>query len=134
MMMKTMEKMMEKLYVDDKNKLKDQNEPQVRNPNFRRKQGPPIPHVMPREQRNPNEQQIIPPFQENLIDEEFTKQPQDHIHHFGNELKESNTFVTNSEHDNFVSQEEEDDQEQIEEESKDYHKAYLCHNRLTKAI
>jgi hypothetical protein len=57
MMMKTMEKLMDKLSVDDKNKMKDQNEPQVRNPNFRRKQGPPIPQVMPRGQRNPNEQQ-----------------------------------------------------------------------------
>ena len=49
-----------------------------------------------------------------MVDEEFTKQPQDHSHHFGNELQESDTFVTKSEHDSFVSQEEEDDQEQIE--------------------
>ena len=80
---------------------------------------------MPRGKRNPNEQQIRPPFPENLIDEEFIEQPQDHIHHFGNELKELDTFVTKSEHDNFVSQEEEDDKEPIEEESEDYHKAYL---------
>ena len=80
---------------------------------------------MPRGKRNPNEQQIKPPFQENLNDEEFTEQPQDHIHHFGNEFKELDTFVTKSEHDNYVSQEEEDDQEPIEEGSEDYHKAYL---------
>ena len=80
---------------------------------------------MPRGQRNPNEQQIRPPFQENLLDEGFIEKPQDHIHHFGNGLKESDTFVTNSEHDNFVSQEEQDDQEPIEEKSKDYHNAYL---------
>ena len=60
-----------------------------------------------------------------MIDEEFTKQPQDHIHHFGNEPEESDTFVTKSEHANFVSQEDEGDQKPIEEESKDYHKAYL---------
>ena len=36
MMMKTMEKLMDKLSTDDKNQMKDQNEPQVRNPNFRR--------------------------------------------------------------------------------------------------
>ena len=64
---------------------------------------------MPKGQRNPNEQQIGPPFQENLIDEEFTEQPQDHIHHFGNEIKDSKTFVTKDEHGNFVLQEEEDD-------------------------
>ena len=80
---------------------------------------------MPRGQRNPNEKQIKPPFEENMIDEEFVEKPQDHIHHFGNELKESKTCVTKSEHDSFVSQEEEDDQEPIEEESEDYHKAYL---------
>ena len=80
---------------------------------------------MPRGPRNPNEQQITPPFQEKLIDEEFTEQPQDHIHHFGNELIESDTFVTKSEHDNFVSQEDEDDQEPREEEFEYYHKTYL---------
>ena len=80
---------------------------------------------MPMGPRNPNEQQIIPPFQENLIDEEFTKQRQDHIHHFGNEPGESDTFVIKSEHDNFVSQEDEDDEEPKEEEFEDYHKAYL---------
>ena len=126
MMMKTMEKLMDKLSIDDKNQMKDQNEPQVRNPNFRRQQAPHVPQVMPRGPRNPNEQQIIPPFQENLIDEEFIEQPQDYIHQFGNELKESRTFVTKDEHDSFVSQEEEeDDQDLVEEESKDYHKAYL---------
>jgi hypothetical protein len=60
-----------------------------------------------------------------LIDEEFIEQPEDHIHQFGGEPKESDTFVTKSEHDNFVSQEDEGDQEPIEEESEDYHKAYL---------
>ena len=59
------------LSSNDKNQMKKQHEPQVINPNFRRQQGPPIPQVMPRGQRNPNEHQIRPPFQENLIDEEF---------------------------------------------------------------
>ena len=80
---------------------------------------------MPRGPRNPNEQQIRPPFQENLIDEEFTKKPQDHIHHFRNELTESDTFVTKSEHENFVSQEDEGDQEPLGDESEDSHIAYL---------
>ena len=105
--------------------MKDHNETQVINPNFSRKQGPPIPQVMPRGPRNPNEQHIRPPFQENLIDEEFIEKPQDHIHHFGNEPKESRTFVTKDEHEIFVYQEEEeDDQDLVEQKSKDYHKAY----------
>ena len=80
---------------------------------------------MLRGKRNPNEQQIRTPFQENMIDKEFIEQPQDHIHYFGNEIIESDTFVTKSEHDNFVSQEGEDDQDPIEKESENYHKAYL---------
>jgi hypothetical protein len=124
MMMKTMEKIMDKLYVDDINEMKDQNEPQERNLNFRRQQGPFVPQVMLRGQRIPNEQQIKPPFQENLIDEEFIEKPQDHIHHFGNnDPKESRTFLTKYEHDIFVSQEEEeDDEDLVEEESEDYQK------------
>ena len=106
-----------KLSTADKNQMKNQHEAQVRNPNFRRQQGPFVPQVMPRRPINPNEQQIRPPFQENLIDEEFIEQPQDHIHHFGNDLEESDTFVTKSEHDNFAFQEDEDDRDPIEEES-----------------
>ena len=80
---------------------------------------------MPRGLRNPNEQQIRHPLPENLIDEEFIEKPPYHIHQFHDDPEESNTFVTKSEHDNFVSQEDEGDQEPTEEESKDYHKAYL---------
>ena len=109
MMMKTMQKIMDKFFVDHKNQMKDYNEPQVRNPNFRRWQGPHVPQFMLRGQRNPNQQPIRPPFQENLIDEGFTEQPQNHIHHFGNDLKESNTFITKDEYDSFMSQEEDDD-------------------------
>ena len=42
-MMKSMEKMMDKLFVVDTNQMKNKNEPQVRNPNFRRQQGPHVP-------------------------------------------------------------------------------------------
>ena len=51
-MLNTMEKMVDKSFVDDRNQMKDQNELQVTNPNFKRKQGPPIPQVMKRGQRN----------------------------------------------------------------------------------
>jgi len=55
MMMKTMEKLMDKLSADDKNQTENQNEPQVRSPNFRRQQGPHVPQVVSRAPRNPNE-------------------------------------------------------------------------------
>ena len=118
---------MDKLCIDDKTQMKDQNETQVRNPNFRRHQGLLVPQVILRGQRNPNEQQIRPLFQENLVDEGYIEKPQDHIHHFGNnEPRESRTFLTKDEHDSFVSQEEEEDDEYlVEEESEDYQKDYL---------
>ena len=51
-MMKTMEKIMERLVVGDRFATTQQLEPQIRNPNFRRQQFPQIRH------RNPNENQI----------------------------------------------------------------------------
>ena len=45
-----------KITTTDKNQMKNQHEPQVGNTNFRRQQGPPVPQVMQREPRNPNEQ------------------------------------------------------------------------------
>ena len=44
-----------KLSTTDKSQLKNQNEPQVRNPNFRRQQGSPVPQVMLRGPRNSND-------------------------------------------------------------------------------
>lgn len=62
-----------------------------------------------------------------MVDEEFIEKPQAHIHHFGNnDPRESKNVLTKDEHDNFVSQEEEeDDQDLVKEESEDYQKAYL---------
>ena len=102
MMMKTMEKLMEKLFVDDRNQDRDQNDPQVKNHDFRRKQGPPVPQMMQRGKRNSNDQHIRPPFQENLVDEEFMEQPKYHIHQFGN--NESRTCLIKDEHDIFLSE------------------------------
>ena len=74
---------------------------------------------------NPNDQQIRPPFQENLVDEEFTEEPQEHIHQFGDDPEELDSFVTKGQHDNFVSQEDEGDQEPIREESESSQSTYL---------
>ena len=53
---------------------------------------------MQRGQGNQNDQ-VRPPFQENRVDENYPKQPEDHIHELGE--NESNAFVTNEEHDRF---------------------------------
>ena len=55
---------------------------------------------MQRGQSNPSDQQVRPPFQENLVVEYFIEQPEDHMHHFGN--NESKGSLTKDEHDKFV--------------------------------
>ena len=64
-MIKVMQKLMDKLTVNDK--LAQNNEPQIRNPNFNqtRQQGPP-PQILQRGKRNHNDQ-VRPPFQENFV-------------------------------------------------------------------
>ena len=79
-MMKTMEKLMQKLFMDDKNQVRYQNDPQVRNPNFIRKQDLLFLKLCKRGKRNSNDQHIRPPFHENLDDEDFMEKPEDHIH------------------------------------------------------
>ena len=70
---------MDKLSVDKRPTSREHNEPQIRNPYFRRPQGPPAPEIFQRGQRNQNDQDR-PPFQENLVDENYPEQPEDHIH------------------------------------------------------
>ena len=59
------------------------------------------------------------------MDEEFIEEPQEHIHQFGDDLEELDSFVTKDQHDNFVTQEDEGDQDPIGDESEDSHTAYL---------
>ena len=59
------------------------------------------------------------------MDEEFVEEPQEHIHQFGDDPEESNSFVTKDQHDNLVTREDEGDQEPIGNESEDPHTAYL---------
>ena len=53
------------------------------------------------------------------------EETQEHIHQFGDDPEESDSFVTKDQHDNFVSQEDEDDQEPIGDELESSHIAYL---------
>ena len=90
---------MDKLIVNEK--PAQNNEPQNKNPNFRqhKKQGP-TPTILQRGQRNHNDQ-VRSPFQENLLDDDFPQQPEDHINQLGDQ--EMKVFVTKKEHDNFNS-------------------------------
>ena len=114
MMMKTMERLMDMLALDNIPPNREQSRNQIRNPNFRR---PPPP---PRNQRNPEDQQIRPPFLENLVDEEGEEDPMDIlIHHFDD--IDSEIYLIEEEH-NLFSQE--DDYHISEIDSKQYQRGY----------
>ena len=71
MMLKTMEKLMDRLTMDNRSFNSEQADPQIRNLNFRRPNPPMLPQNRQRDMRNPRnqeEQQIRPPFLENLLD------------------------------------------------------------------
>lgn len=70
--MKVMEKLVDKLSIVDRQDVRDNNEPQIRNPNFRqtREQPPQQPKIMQRPQRLANDQ-VRPLFQQNLVEKEY---------------------------------------------------------------
>ena len=104
LMLKTMEKLMDKLMVEARLTNREQNEPQIRNPNFRWQVPPLLQPNRPRDvryPRNPKEQRIRPPFSENYVaTEDESKSAEDHIHHFGD--LDSEIYLTEEEHDMFA--------------------------------
>ena len=80
---------------------------------------------MQREAKNPNEQKIKPPFQQNLVDDEYIQETQEHINQFGDDLEESVPIITKDQHDNFVTQQDEGDPGPSGQESESSHIAYL---------
>ena len=77
---------MDTLTMETKPVNREPNDPHIRNPNFRRPNPPPPPQIRQgdiRNPRNPNDQQIKPPFHENYVDGEGEAEPiEDQIHHF----------------------------------------------------
>ena len=93
---------MERFVENNRQVVREQNEPQIRNPNFRqpRQPGLPPPQLLQRGQRNQNQNQIDQvrtPFQENLLDEYFSQKTKNRINQFGD--KESKVFLTKEDHD-----------------------------------
>jgi len=68
---------MERLALDPRQALREANEGQNRNQNFRR---PPVPKIRQREQKNPTDQLVRPPFQEHFVDAEYEEPNEDQIH------------------------------------------------------
>ena len=105
---------MDRLAQDNRPPNIDKPENQIRNPNFRRTPPP------QRNQRNPEDQKIRPPFPENFVDEEGEEDPMDNqIHHFDD--IDSKIYLTEEEH-NLFSQE--DDYHISEIDSKQYQRGY----------
>jgi len=95
MMMKTMEKLMDRLALGNAPAPPAQQEPRFRNPQFIKLQN----QQRPRENINQHpDPPVRPPFQQNLVDEENEpKIPEESIHCFDEEV--SRIFLTKEEHD-----------------------------------
>jgi hypothetical protein len=122
LMVKTMEKLVENLSLDNKPAIRDQTELQLRNPNFRRL---PVTQIRQRDQRNQGDQPIKPPFQNNYVDENFEESLEDNIHCCDD--VETNVFLTKEEHDKFIEENDKFMQERNDMllmETKEYKKGY----------
>ena len=105
MMLKTMENLMDRLTIDNRGFNREQAEPQIRNPNFRRPNPPAAPQNRQRDMRNPRnqeEQPIRPPFPENYVADEEDP-AENEIHLFGEQ--DSEIYLTEEEHNLFEQEE-----------------------------
>jgi hypothetical protein len=80
LMMKMMEKLMERMSMGNKPVDREHNDPQHINHNLRRGQVPQIRQREQREQRDQGDQHMRPPFQNNYMDEEFDQMFKDQMH------------------------------------------------------
>jgi hypothetical protein len=122
LMIKTMERFMEKLSLDNKPAIRDQADFQHRNQNFRRAPGP---QIRQRDQRNQGDQQIKPPFQNNYMNENFDESLEDNIHCCDD--TETNVFLTKEEHDQFMDANDkfmQENDDMLSMETKEYKKGY----------
>jgi hypothetical protein len=97
LMMKTMEKLMERMSLGNKPITREQHDPQPRNQNPRRGL---VPQIRQREQRDQGDQQIRPPFQNNYADEYFDQMFEDQMHCCDD--KDTHMFLTKGEHDQYM--------------------------------
>ena len=116
MMLKKMEKLMDRLNMDTSTVNREYNEPHIRNPNFRRPIPPdPLPQNRQRDMRNPRNQeyqQIRPPFPKNCVsNDDGAESIEDRIHHFGD--LDSEIYLAKEGHSMFA---QEDDNKYFEEE------------------
>jgi hypothetical protein len=126
LMMKTMERLMERMSLENKPATRDQTDFQPRNQNFRRA---PVPQIRQRDQRNQGDQQIKPPFQNNYVNEDFDQTIEDNMHCCDD--TETNVFLTKEEHDQFMDANDkfmQDNDDMLSLETKEFRKGY--HNAI----
>jgi len=85
---------MERLAVDPRQAPREENEGQNRNQNFRR---PPVPQIRKREQRNPTDHPVRPPFQEHFVAADYEYLNEDQIHQV--DQNDARVYLTKEEHD-----------------------------------
>ena len=95
--MNNMERIMERMSLENKPATREKNDFQPINQNFRRAL---VPHIRQRDQRNQGDQQIKPPFQNNYANKDFDQIIQ-HEKHCCDDT-EANMFLTKGEHDQFM--------------------------------
>ena len=122
MMLKIMEKLMDRLTMDNRSFNREQADPQIRNRNFRRPNPPMLTQNRQRDMRNPRnqeEQQVRPPFPENYVADE--EDPVKNEIHLFREL-DSELYLTDEEHHMFA---QEGGNEDFERESEQCQRGYL---------
>jgi hypothetical protein len=94
-MMKTMEKLMERMSLDNKPNTREQADVPPRN-----QRRPTIPQIRQRDQRNQGDQQIRPHFQNNYVNNNFDEHFEDNMHFCDGD--ETKVFLNKEEHDQFM--------------------------------
>jgi hypothetical protein len=128
LMMKTMERFIERMPLENKPATRDQTDFQPRNQNFRRA---PVPHIRQRDQRNQCDQQIKPPFQNNYANEDFDPKIKENMHCCDD--TKTNVFLTKEEHDQFMDANDtfmKDNDDMFPLETKEFRKGY--HNAIMR--
>jgi hypothetical protein len=127
LMMKTMEKMMERISMDNKPTAREKNDFQPINQNFIRAL---VPRIRQRDQREKGDQKIRPPFQKNYANEYSDQMIQDQMHCCDD--MDTHMFLTKGEHDQFMDTNdgimleiEDTLSSKIEEFNKGYHKEIM---------
>jgi hypothetical protein len=95
LMMKTMEKLMENMSLDNNPNTREKVDVPPRN-----QRRPTIQQIIQRDQRNQGDQQIRPPFKNNYVNENFDENFEDNMHFCDGD--ETEVFLTTEEHDPFM--------------------------------